>query len=119
MAATFIQTESAPLDETVLASLRDLQNASDPDFLRELVALYLAEAPGQIGELHAATDLEGLRHAVHRLKGSSASIGAAPLAALCSRLDGYCRTGDLPRAQALVPLINDEFERAAAALRAL
>lgn len=76
---------------SVIKKLLTIQEmAADPDFLRGVLGLYLEHTPPLVDQLAAAIDQrkrsEILRLA-HRIKGSSASVGAERLAALCACLE--------------------------------
>jgi two-component system sensor histidine kinase/response regulator len=61
----------------------------DRDVRAEFVALFLEHSRGELDELRAvvaARDLERVRTVAHSLGGSAATLGAARLAAACSRL---------------------------------
>jgi HPt (histidine-containing phosphotransfer) domain-containing protein len=68
----------------------ELQEMSGMDFVGELVATFLEDAPEQIAELRAAwtrRDAETFRRAAHSLKSNSATFGALRLAALARELE--------------------------------
>lgn len=86
----------------------------DVDFRDALIGVYLEDTREQLAELGRAvheSDDKGLLRIVHRLKGSSANLGAAPLAQLCAeaerRFQAVDAIGDLTR---LLEAITDEFE---------
>ncbi len=112
--------DPAPVDRQVLANLRaELQMEGEPDVIAELVELFLAGSPKTIGALGAAVaagNAPGVREAAHRLKGSAASLGAGPLAALCATLEQEARAGSVANAPHLVPDLEAEYARVAAAL---
>jgi len=93
----------AMLDEKTLAALRTMEDAADPHFLADLIALYLAEAPTHIEEIRYSVTSgagERVRRAAHTLQGSSASLGALPLAELCRAME-RAGAGDLSTADRL------------------
>ncbi len=113
----------APLDWAALATLRaDLQAGGDSDLLPEIIALFQRGTPVILRRMHAALDAGDaavLRGAAHELKGSSRSLGARPLAALCEALERQARAGALAEADALIAAIEREFERVCRAFAAL
>ena len=114
--------DHAVLDVGVIVGLRELAESAGGEFLGELVALYIADASGLIGDLHRAVDAGDVQRAAgiaHTLEGSSANLGACALAALCAALTSLCRSGDVTGARALVDIIDREFERVEPAVRAL
>jgi HPt (histidine-containing phosphotransfer) domain-containing protein len=108
-----------PLDEDILASLRELQLEGEPDLLRELLDLFMIDTPNNleaIGQAIATRNAEGLRHAAHSAKGSSANLGAAALAAACKELEDLGRSGTTEGALPLLERAESEYHRAVAAL---
>ncbi|GAA4354277.1 hypothetical protein GCM10023165_45390 [Variovorax defluvii] len=107
----------ATIDRTVFAELQDTAGA---DFVQELLQTFFEEAPAMLKELreaHAAANADAFRRAAHSLKSNSLTFGAQGLAAMARDLE----VGGLaaaPTAAALAAL-QDEYERAAAALAAL
>jgi two-component system, sensor histidine kinase and response regulator len=89
---------SAPdvLDESVWESLRELQEAGEPDLASELIDIYLADTPvvcEAVRQAIDANDAGGLRQAAHRGKGSSANLGAVHLSELFEVLEHLGRSG--------------------------
>ncbi len=109
------------LDMDVLESLHELQTAEEPDFLNDLITIYLSDAPVFIKKIKDAfmhTDMVALSSAVHSFKGSSASIGAKTVAALCRELELLVRAGSIVGAQELLLRIEAEYERVKPVLEA-
>lgn len=66
--------------------------AGDPEFLREIVDMYIEDADGILGELGGALsrrDPERLRFHAHRLKGSSLNMGVGRMAELAKALEDF------------------------------
>ena len=87
--------------------------------LSKVIPVYLRELPGRLDKLQTALtgkDTASFAQYCHGLKGTSNSIGASELAALCSRYEQAAYDGDLPTQQKF-----DEFQdlarRTDAALR--
>lgn len=84
------RSEQAPLIET--AQLDEVCSG-DPQLRRELVSMFLQQATtsaSDIAQAIALRDGPALHREAHLLKGSSASVGASRLAAICEDL---CRRG--------------------------
>lgn len=110
------------LDHGMVAILRGMTDMGHPDFLGELISLFLDTFSGQLAMLmdHTETgDIAGLRRLAHDLKSSSASVGATTLAALCAELEALTRTGGARGTTALVWRIADEFKCVRPELEAL
>jgi HPt (histidine-containing phosphotransfer) domain-containing protein len=86
-----------------------------------VIALFLDSAPPRLAALREAVardDARTLEQEAHALKGSAATLGARPLAAICEELQALGRAGDVARASALLPRLEAEFERVRGALTA-
>lgn len=107
------------LDESVLASLRQLQCAGRPDIVRRTIGLYMESAPQLLTELQegaASGDVAALGRASHSLKSNSANVGAMKLAAQCNDLEKLARSGMLAEACALVREVLEDYAVAKAML---
>jgi CheY-like chemotaxis protein len=109
------------LDPEQLDRLRELAESSgNPVFLAGLVEKFATEAASLLVDLAATTerrDPEALRSAVHSLKGSSATMGAAAVASACDALEAAAGRGELPTPKVLARIAG-ELDRAFTALRA-
>lgn len=114
--------EHRALDMAVLRSFEEIQAEGEPDLIVELIDLYLKDAPVKLASMQEAVageDAEGLRRAAHGLRGSSASIGAARVAALCEGLEHASRVASAGQEAApLVEQLERELEDARRALEA-
>ena len=107
-----------PLDRSVLAGLRELQEEGEPDILEELMGIFLAEATTQLAALREgarAGDASSVEGVAHALKGSSGNMGAVGMAALCQEIEEAGRSGNLADAPGLVSRLGEEFGRVRAA----
>jgi CheY-like chemotaxis protein len=106
----------ATIDRAVLDALRALQEPGEPDFVQEMIDLYLADTVPLIAALRVAVgqgDADGLRVAAHTLKGNSNSLGAVRMGSLSLELEKLGRSGTITIGQA-EPLLGElarEFER--------
>ena len=104
------------IDHAQLASLGEIQKPGEADFVTELIDLFLEEAASDLKALHQALlkqDAVDIARVAHRLKGSSANMGATQMAALAKELEGKDPAKD---ARKLVALQN-EFELVREALK--
>lgn len=109
------------LDQTVLASLRELQDEGDPDIVAEVGGLFLKHSPDKVKAILQALemgDAKGLYLAAHSLKSSSAYIGAMRLSALAKDLEMMGRSGALEGARDVAERLQEEFDLATKALQA-
>ena len=98
------------VDLAILASFDEAQEACEPDFVVELIDLYLAEAPRffiTIREGLANDDWLSAKRAAHSLRGSSSNLGILQLASIASTLE---HTQDA-RAADLLQALQNEFTR--------
>jgi signal transduction histidine kinase/DNA-binding NarL/FixJ family response regulator/HPt (histidine-containing phosphotransfer) domain-containing protein len=107
--------EPADLDPHVLDGLASGGHA-DAELPRRLLDLFWRDAEEQLAQLAAAArtgDTDRLAAAAHRLRSSSAAVGATRLAATAADLEGSVAAGAAEGARdALLTAINDAFEAA-------
>jgi signal transduction histidine kinase/CheY-like chemotaxis protein/HPt (histidine-containing phosphotransfer) domain-containing protein len=85
-------------DADIDTALDALREGADEGFVAHLVAAFGDDAAMRLAAIRdaiAARDAGALTGAAHALKGSSASLGASGLAALCARLEASGRAGAL------------------------
>ncbi len=91
--------DGPPFDEAVLME----QVGGDAELMREIVDLFLADAPRLLDELRAAVaagDAGLLKRAAHTIKGSASNFGAREVVEVAAALEAMGRDGDLARAEA-------------------
>ena len=94
------------LDHGVLADL-DVLGGGDPEFVAELVELFVQQAPRQLSAARAALDVgdrDAVAKAAHTLKSSSGYLGARRLAELCVQLERRAREDEADLTRALEEL---------------
>ena len=82
--------------------------------MREIVALFLADCPERLVELHetlARKDGPALARAAHRLKGALGNISATNALTAVQRVEISAREGDMPAAAAALATLEDELAR--------
>lgn len=97
-----------PLDRALLNERRLVM----ADAFAELLAAYLEDSARLMAEIADAlerADLDRLRRAAHELRGSSANVGAATLAELCSELESASVFGADDGLPALVERVRCEL----------
>ena len=107
------------LDPEQIADIRAL--GGDPEELRDLVQTYERATGGGLDQLVAALvagDIPAVTTLAHKLKGSSASLGATRLAALFADIEDHAASLTTEQIQQLRLDIAEEFRRTATALNA-
>jgi CheY-like chemotaxis protein/HPt (histidine-containing phosphotransfer) domain-containing protein len=105
------------IDYAQLLSLSMIK-APGEDFVTELIDLFLKESASNLKALREAvssSDAMEIQRLAHLLKGSSASIGAPGMAALCEDLE---RTEPTRDSRPFLVLLENEFELVREALKA-
>ena len=108
------------VDLAILASFDEAQEEGEPDFVVELIDLYLGEAPrffSSIREGLANHDWLSAKRAAHTLRGSSSNLGILQMTLLAGALEQLTATQDASAAELLQGL-EDEFTRVVEILRA-
>lgn len=109
------------VDMDVLRSYEDIQGEGEPDLIVELINLYLKDVTVKLASIQEAVaegDAGSLSRAAHGLKGSSASIGAFHVAALCEELEHGSRVDLAEQAAALIEQLEQALEGTLRALEA-
>lgn len=101
------------VDLAILASFDEAQEEGEPDFVVELIDLYLQEAPrifSSIREGLANNDWLTAKRAAHSLRGSSGNLGILQMALISGALEHLTADQDASAAELLQGL-EDEFTR--------
>jgi len=109
------------IDRKVLASLRELQDAGDPDIIAEVGGLFIEHSPEKIKAILQAvenSDAKGLQVAAHSLKSSSAYVGAIQLSAMSKELEMMGRASVMDGAKEKAERLKAEHMRVMTALDA-
>ena len=118
MAHASTQSKGPALDSEVI---EDLWSAMGDQF-KELVDVFLEDAPGHLTKLEAAAvvgDIAGMADPAHALKSSSANLGARQVSAAARHIEHGARDRTLANAVDAVSLLSSEFRRAEVELRTL
>lgn len=107
------------IDQSVLASLKELQEEGEPDIVEEVGGLFLNHAPEKIAAIEKAAaqkDAKALQVSAHSLKSSSAYVGAMRLSAIAKDLEMIGRSGAVDGAAEKVESLKAEYLRVKTAL---
>jgi CheY-like chemotaxis protein len=116
-AAQDLRPALAVVDAAVLAELREYQKPGEPDFVTELIGIFIDDLAERLSQIRAglqASDPYRVNQAAHALKGASAELGARRMSEICSRLESSAATGSIDGA----PFILQELEAEAESVRA-
>jgi HPt (histidine-containing phosphotransfer) domain-containing protein len=112
--------EPSILDPNALAGLRELNPGDNGAFLRELIEVFLQDAPGYLEGIRAgvaAQDAPAAVSASHTLKGSASNFGAGRLAAVSLRIEKLAKAGSLEEVRQTLPVLEREFQAVQAELK--
>ena len=98
------------LNRSQFQELLELQNEEEPEFVAEIVEMYLADAKEMLNELSklfseekvkeaedGKPDYNTVRAVLHKLKGSSSTFGADGVQQKCEELREHCINEDLDK----------------------
>ncbi len=115
-----IKVESTILDQSALAAIRTLQRPGHPDIFSRIVSQYVETSQEMVARIRRAIlakDSGELRAAAHRLKSSSAQLGASALAADCRELEMMGARQELDRVGEVLSQFEQHYEAACVALK--
>ena len=113
-----MSTDGLPID---LDRINDA-TGGDEEFLAELVAIFLDDAELRLQEIKGAVDSGDpteLRKTAHKLKGSSANMGANGLMSISKSMEDLGASGAVSGAQTHYAQLVSEFSRVRIALEKL
>ena len=113
--------ERAALDIGVISNLRALQSRAEPNLLSDLIDSFLRDSAERIAAMRGAAasgDAKALTRTAHALKGSSGTVGANRMTALCDVIEELSRASSMEGSPALIDALAEEFERVKRALEA-
>mmetsp|Transcript_5257 Transcript_5257/g.18356 ORF Transcript_5257/g.18356 Transcript_5257/m.18356 type:complete len:161 (-) Transcript_5257:33-515(-) len=108
------------LDEGTLddqfSQLQQLQDDGSPDFVSEVVSLYFGDSSAKLKKIRALMSEEPLNTSdldstIHQFKGSSASVGAPKIAALCAQFRELLQKQDVPGMRKCLEDIEVGYEK--------
>ena len=103
------------IDPDAIENLRALSPDDDDVFLKEILAIFLADIPARIGDLHAHR-LDGnaaaFIRAAHSIKGSSSNVGATEVREIAQKIEHNTRENGIPVSDVQIVAIEAAFSRA-------
>jgi PAS domain S-box-containing protein len=109
------------IDQSIIQRLKNMA-LSDPGFLKEVINMFLAQAPVIIREMEQhckSNEFEKMGQAAHKLKGSSLNLGARKLAEICRDIEIRSRTNDLRECEQMLASLNMVYEKSVEELKQL
>lgn len=113
--------EPTMIDQAALAAIRALQRPGQPDIVARIVTQYMDSSPEIIDRIRRAVlskNAVELRAAAHRLKSSSAQLGATALASDCRELEMMGARRELERADETFKKLEQHYAEACDAFQA-
>jgi len=110
------------LDALALDRLRELDPSGENQLLERVMKAFensLERLLPQLQDAQASHDLTGIRHVVHTLKSSSASIGALKLSHICAEIEAMVRREATQGMDELIVALQAEVTIVVAATRRL
>ncbi|HET6979131.1 MAG TPA: Hpt domain-containing protein [Pyrinomonadaceae bacterium] len=111
---TMVECEAVvSVDLSVLAGFDEVQEEGEPDFVVELIELYLSEAPGVFSTIQEGltnNDWLSAKRAAHSLRGSSSNLGILQMAQISDELEHLTNNQQVHGAE-LLELLRYEFTR--------
>jgi PAS domain S-box-containing protein len=112
--------EPTTIDQAALAAIRALQRPGQPNIVTRVLAQYVDTSTEIVDRIRCAVlskDAVELRAAAHRLKSSSAQLGATALASDCRELEMMGARGELERADETFKKLERHYADACAAFQ--
>ena len=113
-------TAPAGIDLKALAGIRELQRPNRPDVLASILRKYLdnsRDSVDALGDAIRVNDPAALQAIAHRLKSSSAQLGAVALAAQCQALETMASRKNLIDADRVLAQLESDYLFACAVFR--
>jgi HPt (histidine-containing phosphotransfer) domain-containing protein len=109
--------------DSPLSGVMDVEQAlqrlgNDEDLLRDIIQIYLEDAPGMVRKIHAAVeeeDANNLQRSAHSLKGLASTLSAHEVVDVAYRLEHIAATRNLADAAKTAAEVDqrvDELSRA-------
>lgn len=103
------QKRLSPIDQNIWQGLAMLEQSTCPDFLNELVKIFLNETPIKVRAIEdsfAKEDFVTIERVSHSLKSSSGTIGATYLSQICADIDNFSRRKGAKEISQALPKLN-------------
>ncbi|CAN5488538.1 hypothetical protein BH11BAC1_BH11BAC1_24260 [soil metagenome] len=112
--------EKSFLNRAVLNHLREISPENADEFLREVVNMFLQQAPGIVNEIYSFCKEKrylDMSHSAHKLKGSSLNIGASALGEMCRIIEINGRDNKGEDCDTMIENLQEVLDQTALELR--
>jgi len=120
---TFIPPADTPVTDAEQVELLSMAAADvGAEFWQDLIHTYETEVAPRFCEVRSAAqekDALGMRRIIHFVAGSSANMGLLRMAVLCRNIEREIDQGTFREFDAVMPLLQKEYEEALAEVRKL
>jgi PAS domain S-box-containing protein len=109
------------LDQNTLVGIRELQLEGAPDFLTELIDMYLVDSTEFMQKIRDGllkNNNEDVRKAIHTLKGTSGNLGALYFRDICAEIETLAAKNEMEAVSAWLPRLEIEYQRVSQAMQA-
>jgi HPt (histidine-containing phosphotransfer) domain-containing protein len=111
--------------DSPLSAVMDVDQAlqrlgNDEELLRDIIQVYLEDAPGMAKKIHAAVegdDANGLQRAAHSLKGLASTLSAHELVDVAYRLEHIAATRNLADAEKTAAEVDQRVDELSQAVK--
>ena len=108
------------LDQTLISELRAMPPVGGATMLKELISLFLEQAPGRIAQVNQFLgDPQKMAFHAHALKSMSLNLGANRIAQLCQKLEEMAHSGNEDSINRLAQELDATFRQTQAELISL
>ncbi len=110
------------LDFNIIQGLKDLGSEDDKSFLKEVVGLYLEQAPGlmeNIKKYFNENNALKMSQEAHSMKGASLNIGAKKMSEVCKSIELKGKANDLDGLPELIKELDEVYEISCTELKKL
>ncbi len=117
---TLKENTAESIDDDILARLKELEEETESSFVKELIAIFLEEAPENYRNMKEAIRAEEekrIEQYAHKLKGGSLNLGAGELSRLFEKVEVSARGKGTAISDSLISKIDKEFEKIISSLR--
>ena len=110
----------APIDPATLDMLRALREPDKPDPVKELIEMFLRDAPRHLDEMELTIvryEATHLAACAHSFRGCCSAVGAWQMALLCGEIEDLAQSGGIQISTNALRRLREEFSRVATALQ--